>query len=120
MKVNLAIYYYTYPMLMLLMTVLFARALYLAGRVATELQDDAVWLRRLLVVGLGCVGMGYLALTLITEQYYADLRQLADAESMKLGVGLVLIGIVFSFDLLVLAVWKRGVKLRQARASELI
>jgi len=118
MKANLAIYYYSYPVLVVLVTSLFARVLYLAGKDTTELPGDSCWLRRLLVAGICLVSAGYLALTLFTNNYETT-TQLVDMESMKLGFGLMLLGMVFTFDLLVLAVWRREAKIRAARATEL-
>ncbi|HTH53922.1 MAG TPA: hypothetical protein VL495_08235 [Edaphobacter sp.] len=119
MKDYYALYYCSYPLLMLVITLFIARVLYLAGRVNAGASGDPGWLNRLLVAGLCVVGVGYLAITLISSDYMTKPQQFIDMETMKLGFGLMLLGLVFTFDLLVLAVWRRGGVTRFARSSEL-
>jgi len=109
-----AIYYWSYPLLMMAITWCSARVLYRAGH---GVQTNLPWLNHLLVGGFSVVGIGYLALTLFTFDYYPSLKNLLDLEAMKIGFGLILLGTVFSFDLLVLAVARRGT--RHASSSEL-
>lgn len=111
-----AVYYWNYPLLMMAVTWCFARVLYRAGQ---EVAANSLWLNRLLAAGIFVVGFGYLALTLLTFDYFPNLKNLFDSEAMKVGFGLILLGMVFSFDLLVLAVWRRGGVARHARSSEL-
>lgn len=120
MKGNPAIYYWVYPLLLMAMTLLLTRMLYRLGAAAGTQRrgEDADLINRRLILGLVTVAAGYLALTLLTNNYVATTRQMIDEVLIRLGFGAMLLGTVFTFDLLVLAVWRRGPRL--ARSSELV
>jgi len=115
MKPYMATYYCSYPLLMMAVTMLCAGVLYRARKLV-----DSIWINRLLIASLFLVSSGYLAITLMTDENYPNPARLIDMTLLKLGFGMILLGVVFSFDLLVLGVWRKGGRQRQARASELI
>ena len=121
MKPNLAIYYCTYPALMLLVTLLLGRALWLKGKWLQEEHGSGryVQVSRLLIAGLFVVSAGYLILTTGTSDSFVNMAQLIEMETVKLGFGVMLLGALFSFDLLVLVMASRTTVMRQARVSEL-
>ncbi|HTF61819.1 MAG TPA: hypothetical protein VK638_03805 [Edaphobacter sp.] len=122
MKGNPAIYYWVYPLLLMAMTLLLTRMLYRLGAAAgtQRRSEDADPINRRLIIGLLTVAAGYLALTLLTNNYVATTRQMIDEVLIRLGFGAMLLGTIFTFDLLVLAVWRRGGRPRLARSSELV
>jgi len=120
MRANLAIYYVSYLAIMLTVMLLLVRTLYRCAHAVAAISGDIERMSRFLVTGLCVVSVGYLTLTLKTDHYAQNLSQLLDMETIKLGFGIMLLGAVFSFDLLVLAVWKRDGRTRLARSSELI
>jgi hypothetical protein len=122
MKGNPAIYYCAYPLLLMAMTLLLTRMLYRVGATAATQRrsEDEDPISRRLILGLVMVAAGYLALTLLMNNYVATTKQLIDEVLTRLGFGAVLLGAVFTFDLLVLAVYRRAGRPRLARSSELV
>lgn len=122
MKGNPAIYYCVYPPLLMAMTLLLTRTLHRIGAAAATQRrnEDADPISRRLIIGLVMVAAGYLALTLLMNNDVASTKQLIDQVLVRLGFGAMLLGTVFTFDLLVLGVWRRGGRPRLARSSELV
>ncbi len=116
-------YYVIYPALLLGITMLLAVAL---DRSAAVLGCGGR-LSQFLAVGLGVVSIGYLTLTLKILSYPQEpASQLWELGAMKLGFGIILLGLAFLFSLLVLAVWQHAALVgpsipepRAARISEL-
>ncbi|MDE1178627.1 MAG: hypothetical protein PW789_18790 [Edaphobacter sp.] len=123
MRISLEAYYWTYPILLFVVTAFLARMLYLASEPAGKPSSGdrpsvEAWVGRLLIAGLVIVSAGYLGVTLLTQDYLSSRTQLVDMVLIKLGFGLMLLGVLFSFDLLVLATLKKGSRMRHARSLE--
>ena len=118
MKINLAFYFISYSAILLGITAFLCRAIYRRAE-PIFCGPGVEWLPRLLAAGLGTVSVGYLAMTARWSAYPQPLAQIIDLEMMKLGFGTMLLGAVFSFDLLVLVVSRPGEKRRFGRESEL-
>jgi hypothetical protein len=100
--------YFSYLAISIAVTVWVARTLHSSGRVflvdafhGNEELADSV--NRLLVVGFYLVNVGYIALALTTSNPLNNVRQVIELESTKIGVVLLILGIVHFFNILVLA-----------------
>jgi hypothetical protein len=91
--------YFSYLAISIAVTIWVARTLHRSGRVFltdafhgnTELADSV---NQLLVVGFYLINTGYIALALKTPQPLTDLRQVIELESGKIGVVLLILGIM--------------------------
>ena len=100
--------YFSYLAISVLLTMWVARTLHSSGRVFlldafhgnAELADSV---NRLLVVGFYLINVGYIALALKTTDPLINLRQVIELESRKLGVVLLILGLMHFFNILVLA-----------------
>lgn len=123
MQPNLSIYYWSYPVIMLTATLWMAWmlrckvAVVLSGvsRNAGKLEER---INGLLVIGLLMVNLGYLALTVKKETRFNTVMQVIDMESMKVGFGLILLGLVFTFDISVYAMMRSRTDLSHLKAAE--
>ncbi len=100
--------YFSYLAISIAVTVWVARTLHSSGRVflvdafhGNEALADSV--NRLLVVGFYLVNVGYIALALKTSNPLNNVRQVIELESTKIGVVLLILGIMHFFNILVLA-----------------
>jgi len=104
--------YFSYLAISIAVTIWVARTLHRSGRVFltdafhgnTELADSV---NQLLVVGFYLINTGYIALALKTPQPLTDLRQVIELESGKIGVVLLILGIMHFFNMFVLAKMRR-------------
>jgi hypothetical protein len=123
MQPNLSIYYWSYPVIMLGAT--FWMAWMLRCKVAVALSGVSrnggkleERINGLLVIGLLMVNLGYLALTVKTETRFNTVMQVIDMESIKVGFGLILLGLVFTFDIFVFAMMRSRTELSHLKAAE--
>ncbi len=105
---NVAACYFSYLAITIALTMWVARTLYKNGRIflvdafqGNEQLADSV--NHLLVVGFYLVNVGYIALALKTTDPLANLRQVIELESTKIGVVLLILGAMHFFNILVLA-----------------
>jgi hypothetical protein len=104
--------YFSYLAISIVLTVWVARTLHSSGRVFlldafhgnAELADSV---NRLLVVGFYLINIGYIALALKTTDPLSTLRQVIELESTKLGVVLLILGVMHFFNMYVLARMRR-------------
>jgi hypothetical protein len=104
--------YFSYLAISIALTIWVARTLHSGGRVFlldafhgnTELADSV---NKLLVVGFYLVNVGYIALALKTGAALVSLRQVIELESTKLGVVLLILGVMHFFNMFVLARMRR-------------
>jgi hypothetical protein len=123
MQPNLSIYYWSYPIIMLTATFWMAWllrckiAVVLSGisRNAGKLEERV---NGLLVIGLLMVNLGYLALTVKTETRFNTIMQVVDMESIKVGFGLILLGLVYTFDIFVYAMMRSRTDLSHLKTAE--
>jgi hypothetical protein len=123
MQPNLSIYYWSYPIIMLTATSWMAWllrckiAVVLSGvsRNAGKLEERV---NGLLVIGLLMVNLGYLALTVKTETRFNTIMQVVDMESIKVGFGLILLGLVYTFDIFVYAMMRSRTDLSHLKTAE--
>ena len=123
MQPNLSIYYWSYPIIMLTATFWMAWllrckiAVVLSGvsRNAGKLEERV---NGLLVIGLLMVNVGYLALTVKTETRFNTIMQVVDMESIKVGFGLILLGLVYTFDIFVYAMMRSRTDLSHLKTAE--
>ena len=100
--------YFSYLIISIALTIWVARTLHRSGRIflvdafhGNELLADSV--NHLLVVGFYLVNVGYIAFALKTSYAMNSPRQVIEVESVKIGVVLVVLGIMHLFNILVLA-----------------
>jgi len=105
---NVAACYFSYLAISIALTVWVARTLHKNGRVflvdafhGNEQLADSV--NHLLVVGFYLINIGYIALALKTTDPLANLRQVIELESVKIGVVLLILGGMHFFNILVFA-----------------
>lgn len=105
---NTAVCYFGYLIISIALTVWVARTLHHNGRVflvdafhGNEQLADSV--NHLLVVGFYLINIGYIALALKTTDPLATLREVIELESTKIGVVLMILGVMHCFNILVLA-----------------
>ena len=104
--------YISYLAISIAVTVWVARTLHRSGRIflldafhGNEPLADSV--NQLLVVGFYLINIGYIALALKTGEPLADLRQVIELESGKIGVVLLILGGMHFFNMFVLAKMRR-------------
>ncbi len=113
---NIAIIYFSYLLISISLTVWVARTLHSNGRIflvdafhGNEQLADAV--NHLLVVGFYLVNVGYITLALKTTAALTTLREVIELESSKIGVVLLILGVMHIFNILVFArMRRRGVE----------
>lgn len=100
--------YFSYLAISIAVTVWVARTLHKSGRVflvdafhGNEALADSV--NQLLVVGFYLINIGYIALALTTSNPLNNFRQVIELESTKIGVVLLILGVMHFFNILVLA-----------------
>lgn len=105
---NIAVCYFGYLAISIALTVWVARTLHHNGRVflvdafhGNDQLADSV--NHLLVVGFYLINIGYIALALKTTDPLATLREVIELESTKIGVVLMILGVMHCFNILVLA-----------------
>ena len=105
---NIAACYFGYLAITIGLTVWVARTLHTNGRIflveafqGNEELADSV--NHLLVVGFYLVNVGYIAMALATGSPMTTLREVIELESRKIGVVLLILGLMHSFNILVLA-----------------
>jgi len=104
--------YLGYLTISIALTIWVARTLHRSGRVFlldafrgnTELADSV---NQLLVVGFYLINIGYIALALKTSDPLANVREIIEAESSKIGVVLLILGAMHFFNMFVLARMRR-------------
>jgi hypothetical protein len=105
---NIALIYFSYLAISVALTVWVARTLHTNGRVflvdafhGNEQLADSV--NHLLVVGFYLINVGYITLALKTTEPLATLREVIELESYKIGVVLVILGIMHVINIMVFA-----------------
>jgi len=112
-SVNIAVIYSFYIAISLAMTVWVARTLHRNGRLFlidafrgnTPLADAV---NHLLVVGFYLVNIGYILLALKTTDPLMTPRQVIETESWKIGVVVMILGIMHMGNIVVLALLRMG------------
>lgn len=105
---NVAVCYFVYLLISIALTVWVARTLHKNGRIFlvdafhgnTDLADSV---NHLLVVGFYLINVGYIALALKTQAQLNTLREVIELESVKIGVVLLILGVMHFFNILVFA-----------------
>lgn len=104
-------YYVTYLAISIVLTMWVVGILQRSGKVflrdafhGNEELAEAV--NRLLVIGFYLVNLGYIAFTLKTNWPPSDLRGLLEVESTKLGLVLLILGIMHCFNVVVLGTFR--------------
>jgi hypothetical protein len=104
--------YFSYVAITLGLTIWVARTLHRNGRVFlldafhgnADLADSV---NHLLVVGFYLINVGYIALALKTTAPLTTVRQIIELESSKIGVVLLILGVMHFFNILVFARMRR-------------
>jgi hypothetical protein len=109
---NIAVIYFSYLLISIGLTVWVARTLHKNGRVflvdafhGNEQLADSV--NHLLVVGFYLINVGYITLALKTSQSLSTLREVIELESDKIGVVLLILGVMHLFNIFVFAKLRR-------------
>ena len=109
---NIAACYFGYLAITIGLTVWVARTLHTNGRIflveafqGNEELADSV--NHLLVVGFYLVNVGYITLALKTPYAMDTLRQVIELESSKIGVVLLLLGVMHFFNIFMFAKMRR-------------
>ena len=109
---NIAVIYFSYLLISVALTVWVARTLHTNGRVflvdafhGNEALADSV--NHLLVVGFYLINIGYITLALKTTAPLETLREAIELESTKIGVVLLILGVMHIFNILVFAKMRR-------------
>ncbi|MFT4112768.1 hypothetical protein [Silvibacterium sp.] len=102
-----ALCYLSYLTISIVLTMWVARTLFRSGRIflldafhGNEPLADSV--NHLLVVGFYLINVGYIALALKTTNPLATVREIIELESTKLGLVLIILGVMHAFNILVL------------------
>jgi hypothetical protein len=100
--------YFSYLAISVALTIWVARTLQKSGRVFLieafhGNEDLADSVNRLLVVGFYLINVGYIALALKTGDPLKTVREVIELESTKLGVVLLILGVMHFFNILVLS-----------------
>ncbi len=110
---NIALVYTCYIAISLAMTVWVARTLHRNGRIflvdafrGSEPLADAV--NHLLVVGFYLVNLGYILLALKTTDPLWTVRQVIETESWKIGVVVLILGLMHIANVVILALMRMG------------
>ncbi len=105
---NIAAVYFSYLAISVALTVWVARTLHRNGRIflvdafhGNRELADAV--NHLLVVGFYLINVGYISLALKTTEALATVRQVIELESHKIGVVLLILGVMHIFNIMVFA-----------------
>jgi len=105
---NIAAVYFSYLAISIALTIWVARTLHSNGRIflvdafhGNEKLADAV--NHLLVVGFYLINVGYITLALKTTAALATLRQVIELESYKIGVVLLILGVMHVFNIMIFA-----------------
>ena len=105
---NIAAVYFSYLAISVALTVWVARTLQRNGRIflmdafhGNEKLADSV--NHLLVVGFYLINVGYITLALKTSDSLATLRQVIELESYKIGVVLLILGVMHISNILIFA-----------------
>ena len=122
---EISLIYAAYITVSVAMTVWVARTLHTNGRLFlvdafrhNEPLADAV--NHLLAVGFYLVNFGYILLALKTTDPLNNIRQIIETESWKIGVVILLLGVMHIFNILVFAkMRRRGTELPGAPPSAL-
>lgn len=108
----IALCYFSYLVISIALTVWVARTLYRSGRIflldafrGNEELADSV--NHLLIVGFYLINVGYIALALKTSSALVTVREGIELESTKIGVVLLILGVMHFFNILVLAKMRR-------------
>jgi hypothetical protein len=104
--------YVIYLLISVSLTVWVARTLFRSGRVFlldafrgnSELADSV---SHLLVVGFYLINIGYVAVALKTTDTLSSVRSVIELESLKIGIVLLILGIMHFFNIFVLARMRR-------------
>ena len=104
-------YYVTYLAISVVLTVWVVGILERSGKVFLRdafhgNAEPAEAVNRLLVIGFYLVNLGYIAFTLKTNWPPSDLRGLLEVESTKLGLVLLILGIMHCFNVVVLGTFR--------------
>ena len=109
---NIAGVYFSYLAISVALTIWVARTLHRNGRLflidafhGNEQLADAV--NHLLVVGFYLINVGYITLALKTTAALATIREVIELESSKIGVVLLILGVMHVFNILVFARMRR-------------
>lgn len=108
-----SLYYFSYPAIILVLIAAVAWMLHRAGRVlvdASPAPEGELWTARmihLLIAGVCLVGFGYLVLTIDTRMPVNNIGQVVEMESVKIGIGGMLLGAVYLFNVFLLATMRR-------------
>ncbi len=109
---NIAVIYSSYLLISIAMTVWVARTLHRNGRLflvdafrGNEALADAV--NHLLVVGFYLVNLGYILLALKTTDPLWTTREIIETESFKIGVVVLILGVMHTFNILIFARMRR-------------
>ncbi|HZL28886.1 MAG TPA: hypothetical protein VFC39_20340 [Acidobacteriaceae bacterium] len=113
---NIAAVYFSYLAISIALTIWVARTLHRNGRIflvdafrGNSQLADAV--NHLLVVGFYLINIGYISLALKTTEALTTLRQAIELESYKIGVVLLILGIMHVFNIFIFARMRnRGVR----------
>jgi len=105
---NVAACYFVYLAISVALTVWVAKTLHKNGRIFlveafhgnADLADSV---NHLLVVGFYLINIGYIALALSTRASLATLREAIELESTKIGVVLLILGVMHFFNIAVFA-----------------
>lgn len=109
---NIAAIYFTYLAISVVLTIWVARTLHQNGRLflvdafrGNEALADAV--NHLLVVGFYLINIGYITLALKTTDALTTTRDVLETESHKIGVVILILGVMHVFNILVFAKMRR-------------
>lgn len=115
--------YISYLLISISLTIWVARTLYRSGRVFlldafrgnADLADSV---NHLLVVGFYLINIGYVAVALKTTDTLSTVRSVIELESLKIGVVLLILGVMHFFNIFVLArMRRRGANGTQAQLA---
>jgi hypothetical protein len=119
---NIAAIYSFYIAISLAMTIWVARTLHTNGRLflvdafrGNEPLADAV--NHLLVVGFYLVNLGYILLALKTTDPLSTTREIIESESWKIGVVVLILGIMHIINIIILALMRAGSRVRIGREA---
>lgn len=104
--------YISYLLISISLTIWVARTLFRSGRVFlldafrgnADLADSV---NHLLVVGFYLINIGYVAVALKTTDTLSTVRSVIELESVKIGVVLLILGVMHFFNIFVLAKMRR-------------
>lgn len=109
---HIATIYFTYLAISVALTVWVARTLHSNGRLflidafrGNEPLADAV--NHLLVVGFYLINIGYITLALKTTDALSTIREVIETESHKIGVVILILGVMHVFNIMVFARMRR-------------